>query len=374
MAELGIGLMSGTSGDGVDVALVSFNGNAMQLLATFFLPFSKKVREEIRLASKPDGQAELISRLNVKLGKLYGKAVVKLCKSSRTPLSKIDFIGSHGQTIRHQPNDNPPSTLQIGSAEEIAVCTGSTVVSDFRQADMAVGGCGAPLAPIAHFDLFRDKKETRIIHNIGGISNITLLKKGATLKSVRGFDTGPGNSLLDSAVSHFSRGKKSYDKNGKIASMGEVNQTMFLYCMKHPFFRKRIPKSTGKEEFGEVYFKTLLKRFGQLSKPDFLRTLTALTAYSSVSQAERFFKKGCDRWVVCGGGAYNKTLMLELKMALPKNTILNSSSDLGIDEKAVEPILMAILARRRIKKMPGNIPAVTGARKAVPLGRITFPL
>ncbi len=372
----GIGLMSGTSGDGVDAALVDFSGGAVRVVATRFLPYPKKLREEVFRASRPDGPAELICRLNVELGKLFGKAAVALCKQAKVPLKQVEFIGSHGQTIRHQPDgkNGVSSTLQIGEGSEIAAITGRWVVSDFRPADIAAGGCGAPLAPLAHYVLFSDKHEDRVVHNMGGISNITWLPAGAGIGGIAGFDTGPANMPLDMASAHFSKGKRAYDKNGALAMKGTVDKKMYAHCMAHPFFKKKPPKSTGREAFGPLYFAGLLKKFGAVKESDFLRTLAAVAASSAVDQVFSFCKpKRALRWIVCGGGAFNKALLYEIRARLAGRGALTVSSQLGCGEKDIEAVLMAALAYRTLNGLHGNIPKVTGAERTAILGKISIP-
>lgn len=374
--KYGIGLMSGTSGDGVDAALVDFSGGKLRVVETHFLPYPKKKREDVFRASRMDGPAELICRLNVEIGKLFGKAAVELCKKAKTPLNKIEFIGSHGQTIRHQPNgkNDVSSTLQIGEGSEIAAITGCWVVSDFRPADIAAGGCGAPLAPLAHYVLFSDKSEDRVVHNMGGISNITWLPSGVGIDGVTGFDTGPANMLLDMASAHFSKGKRAYDKNGARALQGMVDKKMYAYCMAHSFFKQKPPKSTGRETFGPAYFAELLKKFGTVKEADFLRTLTAVAASSAVDQVFAFCKpKRGLRWIVCGGGAFNKALLDELRARLAGRGVVAMSSEFGYGEKDIEAVLMAALAYRTLNGLHGNIPKVTGAKRHAILGKISIP-
>jgi len=375
--KFGIGLMSGTSGDGVDSALVKFRGDKKpELIASGFLKFGAKIKNNISTASRPDGPAELICRLNVELGKIFGSAAVRLCKKAKLPLKIIDFIGSHGQTIRHQPSSRKSaatSTLQIGEAAEIAQITGAVVVSDFRSADVAAGGSGAPLAPLAHYLLFSSNVENRIIHNLGGISNVTFLPKGGGLSKVTGFDSGPANSLLDLAASHFSKGGLGYDSGGKIAMRGKVDTRMFKHCMAHPYYEKRPPKSTGRETFGAHYFQELLKRYKKTPKENFLRTLASVTAESTVRQAMKFFKpKGKVCWIVCGGGVKNRAVMRELKSRLSGRVELSATGRLGIPEKSLEAVAFAILAHRTLQSLPGNLPRVTGAKRAVVTGKVTY--
>ena len=373
----GIGLMSGTSGDGVDSALVKFKaGEKPELIASGFLKFGAKIKNDISAASRPDGDSELICRLGVELGKVFGIAAIRLCKKAKLPLKKIDFIGSHGQTIRHQPSDKksvPSSTLQIGEAAEIALITGAVVVSDFRPADIAAGGGGAPLTPLAHHALFASNSENRIIHNLGGISNVTYLPKGGTLFKVTGFDSGPANSLLDLAASHFSKGRLACDRGGQAAMKGSVDARMFKHCMAHPFYKKKPPKSTGRETFGADYFRDLIKRYKKTSAENFLRTLAAVTAESAVHQAMKFFKpKGKVSWIVCGGGVKNRAVMRELQSRLGGHASLSTSGRLGTAEKSLEAVAFAILAQRTLQGLPGNLPRVTGAQKAVVLGKVTY--
>lgn len=379
-SKIGVGLMSGTSADGVDSALVKFSrAGKPKLLFCDFIPFTAKIKKEINSASKPDGTAELICSLNVELGRIFGEAALRLCEKAKMPIEKINFVGSHGQTIRHQPSGKKRGvkkkscTLQIGESAEIAQKIGCVVVSDFRPADIAAGGCGAPLAPIAHHAIFSSKKEDRIVQNLGGISNVTFLPHGGALENVSGFDTGPANSLLDLASAFFSKNRRRYDAGGKIALKGKADDAMFSYCISHPYYAEKTPKSTGRETFGAVYFNRLIKKFAKVKKEDFLRTLSAVTAESAVRQAAEFFKPAKKtRWIVCGGGAKNMAVLLELENRLKalgmRKPLL--SPELGWPEKSVEPFLMALLAYRTLKRLPGNIPTVTGAKLPVILGKI----
>lgn len=376
ISRFGIGLMSGTSGDGVDGALVDFAGGAVRVVTTHFLPYPAKLRDDVFRASQPDGPAALICRLNVETGKFFGKAAVELSKKAKIPLKQIEFIGSHGQTIRHQPNgkNGVSSTLQIGEAAEIASITGCWVVSDFRPADIAAGGCGAPLAPLAHYVLFSEKNEDRVVHNMGGISNITWLPAGVGIDGVTGFDTGPANMLLDMAAMHFSKGKRAYDKNGGIALKGAVDKKMYAHCIAHPFFTQKPPKSTGREIFGPAYFDGLLSKFGAVIEADFLRTLAAVAASSAVDQVFAFCKpKRAVRWIVCGGGAFNHALLDEIRARLSGRGFVTMSAELGYGEKDIEAVLMAALAYRTLNGMHGNLPKVTGAKRTAILGKISIP-
>lgn len=376
VTHYGIGLMSGTSGDGVDAALVDFADGKVRVVNTHFLPYPKQLRDDVFRVSRADGPAELACRLNVEIGKLFGKAAAELCKKAKIPLNQVEFIGSHGQTIRHQPGGKGgiSSTLQIGEAGEIAAITGCWVVSDFRPADIAAGGGGAPLAPLAHYVLFSDTNEDRVVHNMGGISNISWLPAGVGIGGVTGFDTGPANMLLDMAAAHFSKGKRTYDKNGATALRGTVDKKMLTHCMAHPFFKRKPPKSTGRETFGPAYFAELIKKFGAVKEANFLRTLVAVAASSAVDQFATFCKpKRMLRWIVCGGGALNKALLHEIRARLAGRGAVVMSSELGYGEKDIEAILMAVLAYRTLNGLHGNIPKVTGAKRTAILGKISIP-
>ncbi|MEE8484364.1 MAG: anhydro-N-acetylmuramic acid kinase [Nitrospinota bacterium] len=373
---IGMGLMSGTSGDGVDAALVRFEGKSIACLASGFAAYPKKMRNDIAKSSRPDGHVELVCRLNVEIGKFFANSAVAFCKKIKFPIEAVAFIGSHGQTIRHQPvskKGQPSSTLQIGEGAEIAAITGCITVSDFRPADIAAGGQGAPLAPIAHHAIFASKKEDRIVHNIGGISNLTWLPKGGGVEKVTGFDTGPGNSLIDLAVTRFSKGRRKFDAGGKTALKGKVNEQMLKFCLRFPYYAQKPPKSTGRELFGVEYFCELLKRFPKISNEDFLRTLCALTAESAARQAAKFMRFKKAKWILCGGGAFNGAIVGELEGRLAGKCRVFLSDKFGIGVKEVEAALMAVLARRTIKGLPGNLPRVTGARRGAILGKISLP-
>ncbi|MBI3793441.1 MAG: anhydro-N-acetylmuramic acid kinase [Nitrospinae bacterium] len=371
---LAIGLMSGTSADGVDAALVSF-GNRIQLIATDYFPYPSSLRADVLRASGPECDADLVCRLNAKLGKIFGASAVRLARKNKVPLEDVEFVGSHGQTIRHLPSHDKgglSSTLQIGDGSEICRATGCIVVSDFRTADIAAGGCGAPLAPFAHFSMFGHKKEDRVVHNLGGISNVTWLKGGGGLDSVTGFDTGPANMLLDFCAEKFFG--KQYDKNGSEALKGAVDKRLLAHCLAHLFLKKDPPKSAGRESFGAGYFETLLKKFGTVKPLDFMRTLCAVTAETAVGQTLKHFRpRGKVRWILCGGGAYNRAIVAEIKARLGSKGEVSLSGEFGFGEKSVEAVLMAILAFRTVQGLSGNLPKVTGAKNYAVLGKISLP-
>jgi len=282
-----IGLMSGTSADGVDAAIVEIKGKGLDckidLIAFKKFPFSKGLRELIHRASTPEyGRVDLICQLNFLIGDLFAKAAIGVVKKAGYKMKDIDLIGSHGQTIYHIPKGKPPSTLQIGEPSVIAERTGVTTIADFRAMDMAAGGIGAPLTPFAHYILFKKKGKGVAVNNIGGISNVTFIPADGDINNVIAFDTGPGNMLIDSIVQIITKGRMGYDRGGKIANRGEDNERLLNKLMKHPFIKKRPPKSTGREEFGyneALKFYKLAKR-DRLSDEDIVATITRFTAKS----------------------------------------------------------------------------------------------
>jgi anhydro-N-acetylmuramic acid kinase len=371
---LAIGLMSGTSADGVDAVLIGF-GREIKLLSSAYYPYPASVRKNVLRASGVDADVGLICRLNAQLGKIFGAAAVDLAKKNKVSLDDVEFIGSHGQTVRHLPSEKKSgisSTLQIGDGAEISQATRCVVVSDFRTADIAAGGCGAPLAPFAHHLMFSSKKTDSVVHNLGGISNVTWLPAGGGLDDVAGFDTGPANMLLDLCTEKFFN--RRYDKNGAVALKGKTDKKLLQHCLSHPFFKTRPPKSAGRENFGVEYFNSIVGKFGGVAPADFMRTLCSVTAESAVRQAFRFFKpKGKVRWIVCGGGAFNRAVMTEIRERIGGRGEVVSSGAVGFDERSIEAALMAILAFRTVQGLSGNLPKVTGAKEPAVLGKISLP-
>lgn len=364
---LAVGLMSGTSIDGIDAALVRISGQSPNLKITLLSwgldPFPKGMRERI-IAIKGDE----ICRLNFELGELFAKSVFRICKKAKVSLKSIAVIGSHGQTIGHLGREG---TLQIGEPSVIAERTGITTVADFRPRDIAAGGFGAPLAPYFHYLLFRDLKKNRAVHNIGGISNLTFLPRGASLKEVIGFDTGPGNMLIDGVLRETT--KISYDHGGGIAARGVVSLKLLKELLSHPFILQRPPKTSGREEFGRPFVLKILRkgwRMG-LRHEDIVATVTAFTAVSIAENYRRFiFKRGIpDEIIFGGGGTHNQTLMKMIRAELP-DIKMTTFDDYGIASDAAEAVCFAVLAHETLQGRPTNIPSVTGARRAVVLGKI----
>jgi len=382
--NLVIGLMSGTSIDGVDVALVKISGSGLktkiQLVEFETYSYTPEVKEMILAASSPSkGNVDLVCYLNFKLGNIFADAALNILKKANIDRNKVSFIGSHGQTIRHLPEGHPefpdklPFTLQIGEPCVIAERTGIKTIADFRVRDIAASGIGAPLAPFAHFILFHNKKESRIVHNIGGISNLTYLPKESIIDNVIAFDTGPGNMLIDGFVSYFSQGRDQFDKDGEWAAMGKVNNDLLSFLMNHPFIKKPPPKATGREEFGEVFLRKVLSKAEEqkIGERDLLATVTAFTAESIVFHyKEHIFKMESPSEIIfCGGGVYNRFLMNLIKNKLPEITI-STTERYGISPDAIEALTFAILANETLHDNFSNLPSVTGAHRKVILGKI----
>ncbi|MGA2070238.1 MAG: anhydro-N-acetylmuramic acid kinase [Sedimentisphaerales bacterium] len=372
------GLMSGTSADGVDVAIVDIDKDKVSVLAFDTFAYSDELRRNVlRLCGAVSGSSADICHFNFVIGEVFAESVVKLCKKSGIGLDTIDLIGSHGQTIYHNPNGRRfgkkiiCSTLQIGEPSIIAQRTGIVTVADFRPRDMAAGGQGAPLVPFADYFLFRDKHRNRAVQNIGGIANVTYLPAAGEVKDIIAFDTGPGNMIIDGIVSIISKGKQKFDRGGKIAARGTVDKTMLKDMLKNPFFGRHPPKSTGREEFGSRYCDALYKRMKKksMSSENILATVTAFTATSIVQAYRKFLPQIPDEVILCGGGAHNETLVKMLEQGLGKSRIL-LSDDYGIDCDAKEAISFAILAYATIKGAANNVPGATGAKQPVILGKI----
>ena len=372
------GLMSGTSADGVDVAIIDFAIDALKVLAFDTYPYPPCVGKAIsKLFSNEKTMVSDICHLNFAIGEVFADAVLKLCRKSRISINSIDLIGSHGQTIYHNPKGTRfgklllRSTLQIGEPCIIARRTGKTVVADFRPADIAAGGQGAPLVPYADYLLFSHKKKNRIVQNIGGIANLTWLKARADIKDVLAFDTGPGNMIIDHIANLITKGRYRYDVDGRIAAKGKVDAALLKKLMQHKFLKRRPPKSTGREEFGAAFSNRLYNTAAKagLKPADILATVTAFTARSIIAAYRRFLPLLPDEVILCGGGAKNKTLVKMLKEQIKPAKVL-LTDDFGINTDAKEAISFAILAGQTIRGIPNNVPSATGAKTSVVLGKI----
>jgi len=372
------GLMSGTSVDGLDVAIVDIIGRKVNLLAFDVFPYPTTLRREIlRLCNPETARLEDICHYNFVLGEVFADAIIKLCSKSGISLSSIDMVGSHGQTIYHNPQGKRygrmkiRSTLQIGEPSVIAQRTGITTVADFRPRDMASGGEGAPLVPYADYFLFCHNRLSRAIQNIGGIANVTFLPRCCKQDDIIAFDTGPGNMLIDGIIRLISGGKKCFDPAGKIAAEGTVNKRLLNEMLRHPFLRRSPPKSTGREEFGSVFASKIYQSAAQkgLSDNDIVATVTAFTANSITRAYHQFLSAMPDEVILCGGGSHNNTLVEMLRSELPNAKML-STKDFGISVDAKEAVSFAILAWATIKGFTNNVPEATGADQPVVLGKI----
>jgi anhydro-N-acetylmuramic acid kinase len=372
------GLMSGTSIDGVDVAIVDISGQKVNLLAFDVFPYSKSLREEILDLCNPElARLENICHFNFALGEVFADAVIKLCNESGIALDSIDLIGSHGQTIYHNPRGKRyrkttiRSTLQIGEPSVIAGRTGITTVADFRPRDMAAGGEGAPLVPYADYILFSHNKITRAIQNTGGIANVTFLPRSCKPDDIVAFDTGPGNMVIDGIVQLISGGRRRFDSDGKVAAQGTVNKRLLDEILRHPFLKRHPPKSTGREEFGHAFSDRLYKKVKEkgISDSDIVATVTAFTAKSIARAYNQFLPVMPDEVILCGGGSRNNTLVEMLRSELPDAKML-FTDDFGISVDAKEAISFAILAWATINGLTNNVPGVTGADRPVIMGKI----
>ena len=373
-----VGLMSGTSADGVDAAVVEIDRGKVRLLAFDTFAYPAALRRQILNLCRPESaRLDDICHYNFILGEVFADAVIKLCSKSGISLSSIDLIGSHGQTIYHQPSGRRygdkkiRSTLQIGEPSVIAERTGVTTVADFRPRDMAAGGEGAPLVPYADYVLFKHIKLTRAIQNIGGIANVTYLLGGCKQDEIIAFDTGPGNMIIDGIINLISDGSKRCDTGGKMAAEGKVNKRLLDELLRHSFFKRRPPKSTGREEFGTDFTERIYRRAEKkgMADADIVATVTALTAQSIAQAYRRFLKSMPDEVVLCGGGSHNHALVEMLHAELPDVKML-STDDFGISVDAKEAVSFAILAWATIKGMTNNVLTATGAERPVVLGKI----
>lgn len=373
-----VGLMSGTSLDGIDAALVKINGvgknTNVELIDFLTLSLPSDVKEEIKIACSEDkSSVDLICSLNFKLGKLFAEATKNVCIKAGFDIEKLDFIASHGQTIYHLPNSREnlvPSTLQIGEPAVIAYETGVKVISNFRVMDMAAGGEGAPLVPYSEYVLYGSDKENVALQNIGGIGNVTVIPKGGDIDRIFAFDTGPGNMIIDEVVLRLFN--LSYDADGKIAATGSVQEDMLDDLMSHPYIYALPPKTTGREDFGEQFVDKLLEKYKNKKPEDILATVTMFTAKSIAENYKKFIidKVDLNKAVIGGGGAHNKTLLSYLKKELPTIEIV-TQDDIGLSSDAKEAIAFVILGNETLHNGFSNVPSATGAKDKVILGNIT---
>jgi anhydro-N-acetylmuramic acid kinase len=355
------GIMSGTSLDGIDVAVIDIEGRHIDIVAFSSTPYSDKVRNEILAVSNANTHTAAISRLNFTLADLYAKAVRKC----GPPLSSIELVGCHGQTVYHELR----STLQLGDGSVLAEKLRTPVVSDFRPRDMAAGGRGAPLVPFVDVILYGDPKLGRVALNIGGIANITAIPPGGKAEGVVAFDTGPGNMVVDQLVAIHTRNRRKYDSGGQLAARGKVNEKLLDSLARRAYYRQSPPKTAGREQYGQEFVRDLIRT--ELPMLDLIATATALTPATIATGVRRFVKHKVDEVIVSGGGVHNRTMMKYLQGFLP-DVRLRSSNDFGIDSDAKEAIAFAILAYETWHKRPSNLPSATGARRPVILGKVSY--
>ena len=380
--RLVVGLMTGTSADGVDAVLVRLKGEGLaatyEVLAESETPLDDDLRSEVlAVAAAETLEPERVMRLDSELAEAYADSVRAVAEQAGVKLADISAIGSHGQTVRHLPRSATSGralTLQLGSAATLAERTGVCVVSDFRRRDTAAGGEGAPLVPIADFWLFRSNSESRVLLNLGGMANVTWLKKGGSLADVLAFDTGPGNAVLDGLVRAGTRGLARHDESGGLAASGRAHEGLLEELLADPFFATPPPRSTGRERFGDHYADRLadLGEAMGLSLEDTLATAVELTAVS-IERAIRDYLSPhgkVDALYASGGGVRNVTLMMALRRRLDGIRV-DRLDELGVSASIKEALAFAFLAHLTLCGEPGNVPAATGARHPVVLGSIT---
>lgn len=382
-----IGLMSGTSADGVSAAICELAGSGpdTKIRVRFHktYPYPSDLREAIfELFDRRTATADRICRMNFVLGECFAEKAVQVIADAGLSTREIDLVGSHGQTIFHSPAStelygrSSRSTLQIGEPAVIAGRTGIPTVADFRKADMVVGGEGAPLMPYLDFVSHRDASHGRVFQNIGGIANLSYVPARAALDDVIAFDTGPGNMIIDAVVKHSTSGTETFDKDGEIAAGGCSDKRLLKSLLKHPFFMKGWPKSTGREEFGEHFSLRLLSSSSRrgMRWEDVVATVTELTVETIARCYERIESSGrrIDEVYVSGGGAANGTMMDSLKKRVSPVKVLDYGS-LGYPSEAKESMLIALLTSENIRGQPSNVPSATGAARRVTLGQLCVP-
>ena len=377
------GLMSGTSLDGVDAAVALVNGTGRglrhELIGFAHVPYPTALRALLLENSAPEtSSVRALSQLNVRLACLYAEAARAAAADAGLAGEDLDLVGSHGQTVHHVPDAEDcagaavTSTLQIGDPSVLANLLGVPVVGDFRLADMALGGQGAPLVPYFDYVTFTDEKETRGLLNLGGIANLTVLPAGAAPEDVLAFDTGPANMVIDALAEHLF--DRPYDEGGALAAEGTPDAALLAALLEENYFQQPPPKSTGRERFGAGYVQRFLARGEHLSAPDLLATATALTPYSIYQAYARFLRERCplDVLIAAGGGTHNRFLMRTLAETfapIPVRTL----EDYGFDADAKEALCFAILAHETMNGQPTSLPSVTGAERAALLGKICVP-
>ena len=369
---LAIGLMSGTSLDGVDTVLCEISGSIDQVSVKqvdfMTLPFEMGVKDRIRKVIQGENiQTQLICSLNFELGHVFSKAVKMMLDKHGLKGRDVRFVANHGQTLYHLPKAKPPyvpSTLQMGESAIIAYDHHIDVIDDFRVMDLAAKGEGAPLVPFSEMLLYRRSGEVVALQNIGGISNVTLLGDDF----IQAFDCGPGNMMIDEAMRHFF--DSPYDANGRCAASADRDEVLFAELIKHPYLDRKPPKSTGREDFGEAFVMDIIQRYPSLSAAQIVSTFTSFTAYCIADSIQRFARHFPISMVVGGGGAYNKELLRRIQVDLP-DVDVKTQEDVGFSSEAKEAIAFVILGYAFLNRVPANVPATTGAQHLVILGKLT---
>ena len=384
-----VGMMSGTSVDGVDAALVEISGTdsepKVKLLAFENKPYPPQVREKIfSLFTPANATVDKVGYMNFLLGEIYAKSALSVIEKAGLKPEDIDAVGSHGQTIWHAPIPESPDgipvayTVQIGEGSVIAERTGITTVSDFRVADMAAGGQGAPLVPFSEYLLYRREKETILLQNIGGIGNMTVMPAGAKPRDIFAFDTGPGNMIIDAVISAMTHGEKTYDAGGEMAAKGRVCDALLELLKEEPYYSQPLPKTTGREHFGVQYTAKILDWWKENPIPaeDLLATVTDLTAYSIADAYERYVlpKYQASEIIVGGGGSYNATLLGFMKKRFaPHGVAVRTQEDLGLSSDAKEAVAFALMADCCLRGKANTLPSVTGAQHPAVMGKVSQP-
>ncbi|UED73642.1 anhydro-N-acetylmuramic acid kinase [Brevibacillus sp. DP1.3A] len=388
-----IGLMSGTSLDGIDAALVAIRTDEqgeiekVTLRDFFYMPYSDDLREWVmNLCSVETARVDQLTAVHYGLSEWYAYAVQQLMQKAGVTTAEVDAVCMHGQTIWHIAGRAPfpgprgmtevRASLQIGELSTLAERTGIPVVGNFRARDLAADGEGAPLVPYADYILFRHPQKGRLLQNIGGIANVTLLPASVAIDQVVAFDTGPGNMIMDQIVQLMTNGQMRYDEGGKLAAGGTVSSVLLEKWLQDPYYQIKPPKSTGREVYGKAFAQELFHDANQLgiSQTDLLATVTALTATTIANAYMQFVlpTTKVEEVIVSGGGAHNQTLLAMLQRHLPTGMTVMTAQQFGMPDDAKEAVAFAILGHETLMGRPSNVPSVTGAKRAVPLGNICF--
>ena len=376
---LAVGLMSGTSLDGIDAVLCDISGSSLDTkikqLAFITMDIPDDTKQKIKKCCANEADVATVCSLNFELGELFAKAVQQVCAMQNINTKDLGFVASHGQTIYHIPRDNEnyvASTLQIGEGAVIAQRCHCMVINNFRVKDMAAKGEGAPLVPFSEYILYRNDRQAIALQNIGGIGNVTLIPANATIDDVFAFDTGPGNMMIDEAMQLLFNLK--YDDNGSMAAKGKINPEMKKELISHPYITMEPPKTTGREMFGAFLVKDLLERYKDVAPEDIVATLTWFTAYSIAENYRLFILPYHDlkEVVLGGGGAHNETLRKMLQDELPNVKVL-TQEDKGYSSDAKEAIAFVILGNETLHQQFSNVPKATGAKQKVILGNVIYP-